>query len=80
MGAKIIKDDDCKYMQPFLMHQFLLGVDLINRSSSSLYDTTDWIIANPFANQPDLVKSVLNAQQEAEVWYMRKGRSKVFPH
>ena len=67
-------------MQPFLMNQFLSGVYLINRSSSSLYDTTDWIITNLFANQPEIVKAVLNAQQEVKVWYMREGRSKVFPH
>ena len=67
-------------MQPFLMNQFLSGVYLINRSSSSLYDTTDWIITNLFANQLELVKAVLHAQeQESKVRYMREGRSKVFP-
>ena len=67
-------------MQPFLMNQFLSGVFLINISSSTLYDTTDWIITNLFANQLELVKAVLNAQeQQAKVWYMREGRSKVFP-
>ena len=68
-------------MQPFLMNQFLSGVYLINISSSTLYDTTDRIITNLFANQLELVKAVLNAQeQESKVWYMREGRSKVFPH
>ena len=67
-------------MQPFLMNQFLSGVYLINISSSTLYDTTDWIITNLFANQLELVKAVLNAQEQVtKVWYMREGRSKVFP-
>ena len=77
---KIIIDGYKQAYATIFIHQFLLGIDSISRSSSSLYDTTDWIITNIFANQPELVKAVLNDQaQESNVWYMHEGCSKVFP-